>query len=303
MYPAVRGLILLTLLLLVGTATTAMLRERHGPPADSAEGIIIDGWLRRFPGLAAWFLLVLSMARGALQVLAFTFPGERIEPALARDVLSAGSWGTGWIVQTCGAFALLALSWLLRNDRRRLRWVVAGFALVLIVAQSGMGHGADMHWSPTVLGRAVHVTHLLGAGLWLGTLAMLALAVIPSLHAHRHLPMLSALIGGYSRVARLGVALVVTSGLIATWRYSTAITELPESRWGVLLLVKLGLVAAAGLVGLYNWRRLTPRLLADSPGSANHLLRSAAVEVAIGVGIVAVTALLAAAALPIDAAG
>ena len=52
----------------------------------------------------AWF------ACGALQVLAFAEPGVAPEPDLVRAVLLEGSWGTGWIVQTAGAFLLLLLS-------------------------------------------------------------------------------------------------------------------------------------------------------------------------------------------------
>jgi putative copper resistance protein D len=301
-FPAVRGLILLTLMLLVGTAASGLLVLRHGPSTDRPEGAVIDGWLRRFPSLAAWFLLVLSMARGALQVLSFTFEGEPIDTELATAVLGTGSWGTGWIVQSCGAFALLALSWLLRHDLRRLLWTVAGFALLLILAQSGMGHGADPHWQPSGLGRVIHIAHLIGAGVWLGTLAILALMVFPSLQEPPLLPTLTAIVTDYSRLARAGVLIVVTSGGLAVWHYSTRILALPETTWGVLLLLKLTMVGAAGMVGLWNWRRITPQLAGGDPASAAGLRRMVLLELGIGLVIVGLTAYLGATALPIDLA-
>jgi putative copper resistance protein D len=215
-------------------------------------------------------------------------------------VLSSGSWGTGWILQTAGAFALLALSWLLRNDLRRLLWTVAGFALLLILAQSGMGHGAADTWQPVILGRFVHTSHLVGAGAWLGTLAMLSLTVFPSLRSDDQLGFLTAIVKGYSRIARAAVALVVASGGIATWHYSARLVELPQSDWGALLLVKLVLVGMAGVVGLWNWRRITPRLVSGEPTSATQLRRMVLVELALGLVIVGITAVLGATAIPRD---
>lgn len=299
--PLTRGLILVTLMLLAGTVTTGVLVERAGIDGRTTAASVVHGWLGRLPGLLAWFLLTLSLLRGALQVLAFTDPGTPIDPALARAVLTTGSWGTGWVSQTLVAFMVLALSWLFRAARGRVRWTVALGVLALLIAQAGMGHGVDPFWTPTALGRVVHFGHLVGAGIWMGTLAVLALAVIPSLAAAaQHRPLVS-LLADFSKLARTGVLLLVVSGVVAAWTYTNTLSDLWLTTWGRLLLAKLLLLAGVAMVGFWNWRVLTPRLDADAPDAAVQLRRAVALELSLAMFLIAVTALLVGVGTPREA--
>ena len=290
--PLTRGLILITLLLLIGTVAARALVERAGIDARSEAAVVIHGWLRRLPGLLAWFLLTLSLLRGALQVLAFTDPGAPIDPELARTVLSTGSWGAGWLSQTLVAFIVLALTWLFREAPQRLRWTVALGTLALLLAQSGMGHGVEGFWSPAALGRLVHFGHLLGAGIWIGTLAVLALAVFPSLTSPLHRRDLVSLLGGFSTLARVGAVVLVVSGVIATFTYTNTLSDLWLTTWGKLLLAKLLLLAGVAVLGYWNWRVITPRLQADDATASGTLRRAVAMEVLLAVLLVAITAVL-----------
>lgn len=297
-YPVVRGLILLTLLALVGTVGASRLVTRAPvPPPPEAHGVIA-GWLQRLPGLLAWFLLMLSLLRGALQVLAFNDPGMPLDPDLVAAVLTVGPWGTGWMVQTAGAFILLALTWLHRAAPIRLQWTVALMTVLLIVAQAGMGHGVEELWQPALLGRVTHATHLLGAGLWVGTLMVLALGVFPSLRDASARPVLADLVRRYSVYARTGALLVVISGVVATVTYVTALRELWTTTWGVLLLVKLAAFGGIAALGWVNWRLITPRLTAGAPPAAARLRTAVLIEIALAVVLLAVTAVLVASALP-----
>jgi putative copper export protein len=290
--PLVRGLILATLLLLAGTVGAGALVDRSNIDRQGAPAAVIEGWLGRLPGLLAWFLLTLSLLRGALQVLSFTDPGTSVDPELARLVLSTGSWGTGWLSQTLIAFILLALSWLLRNARTRMRWTVAAGCLALLVAQAGMGHGVDPFWAPPVFGRLIHLGHLVGGALWLGTLGVLALAVFPSLTAAAERPALASILADYSRLARTGALLIVASGVVAAWTYTTTLSDLWRTDWGKLLVIKLVLLMGVAALGFWNWRVLTPRLAGGDPPAASQLRRAVAIELALGGLLIAVTALL-----------
>jgi putative copper export protein len=290
--PLTRGLILTTLLLLTGTVAARALVERVGIDDRSEAATVIHGWLRRLPGLLAWFLLTLSLLRGALQVLAFTDPGAPIDPELARAVLSSGSWGAGWLSQTLVAFIVLALTWLFRETPRRLRWTVALGTLALLLAQSGMGHGVEAFWNPLALGRIIHFGHLLGAGIWLGTLAVLGLAVFPSLTATLHRRDLVAVLGGFSTLARVGALVLVASGVVATFTYTNTLSELWTTTWGKLLLAKILLFAGVASIGYWNWRVVTPRLQADDAQAGTNLRRAIAVEIMLAALLIAVTAVL-----------
>ena len=294
----VRGLILLTLLLLVGQATAASLVAR----ADVSRSVnepVIRGWMSRLPGLLAWFLLGLSMTRGALQVLAFSDPGAPVDPELARYILTEGKWGTGWMIQTLGAFILLALTWLLRNKPLNLRLTTAGFAILFAAAQSGLGHANDAWWPVPLLGHVVHCGHIVGAGLWVGTLAVLGIAVFPSLRGEEDRAILGQVLAEFSVVARSGAAVAVISGVAAVWVYGGTLVALPQSTWGKLLLGKLLLLLGVAVTGFWNWRRVTPRLMATPCPSTRQLDRAIAIELLLALGIVAVTAVLVASELPV----
>ncbi len=286
------------MLALVGTVAAGRIVERAGVATLPRAEATINGWLTRLPGLLAWFLLMLSLVHGALQVLAFNDPGMPVDPELAKAVLTTGSWGNSWILQTAVAFMLLGTSWLLRRSALRLRWAVASLTVVLLVAQSGMGHGVEDLWAPAWLGRVVDVTHLLAAGLWLGTLAILGIAVIPSLTGDEARPVLAAVIQRFSRFGQVGAALLVVSGAVAVWTYTPTLNDLWTSAWGRLLLIKLVLLVGVAGLGWFNWKVVTPRLLAGAPPAERSLRRAVAIELLLGLMIIGVTAVLVATALP-----
>lgn len=298
LFPAVRGLIAATLILLVGTPMAGAIARRHGPAPGVTGHAVINGWFERLPGLLAWCLLTCSLLRGALQLLSFAEPGEPISADLMRAVLMEGSWAAAWIAQSVAAFLLLVISWRWRSRPDRLLPATVALLLIAVAAEGGLGHGADDLW-PGILGRAVHAVHLIGSGLWLGTLAILALAVFPSLKGNAALAEVLAVLVAFSRQARLGVFLVITTGLMATFRYTSGrVLELPSAAWGQLLLIKLVLVGGVMLLGWWNWRRGTPALLAHEAGAASRLRLAITVELLLGGMILLLTAWLVSSPLP-----
>jgi putative copper export protein len=299
LFPVVRGLIAATLLLLIGIPVAAALVRRHGPRPALPARETMDGWFERLPGLLAWFLLICSLLRGALQLLSFADPGEPISNDLVRAVLLEGRWATAWIAQSVAAFLLLAISWLWRREPRRLTLAMVILLVVAAAAEGNLGHGADELW-PGMLGPVVHATHLVGSGVWLGTLAILALVVVPSLRGDESLPQLAAIIRAFSLPARIGALLVIGSGVTATWRYSGGeLLALPDTLWGQLLLLKLAAVLGVMLLGWWNWRRGTPALVAGTQGAAASLRRAIAIELLLGAIILGLTAWLVGSALPV----
>ena len=299
LFPVVRGLIAATLLLLIGIPVAAALVRRHGPRPALHARETMDGWFERLPGLLAWFLLICSLLRGALQLLSFADPGVPIDTDLVRAVLLEGSWGTAWMVQSGVAFLLLAMAWLWRREPRRLTIAMVLLLVIAAGAEGSLGHGADEVW-PGVLGRTVHAVHLIGSGVWLGTLAILALVVFPSLRREESLPQLAAIVRGFSYPARIGALLVVGSGTTATWRYSGGdLLALPGAVWGQLLVLKLLAVFGILALGWWNWRRITPSLTAGTPAAATSLRRAIAAELVLGAVALGLTAWLIGSPLPL----
>lgn len=296
--PVVRGLLATTLVLLIGLPSAARLAGLHSPPPGTAEREAVDGWFARLPGLLAWFFLTCSLLRGALQVLTFVEPGEAVSADLIHAVLLEGSWGSAWIAQSIAAFLLLAVSWLWRARPRLLRAVTSLLLLVVITAQTFLGHATDDLWRGAI-GHVVHGMHLLGSGIWLGTLGILVLTTFSALRGDVWLPTVASLIHAYSKTARVGVLLVVGSGIPLIWIYSSGeVLALVDSAWGRLLLAKLLLVAGTLAVGWWNWRVGTPALATGGGPAAATMRRAIAIELLLGAVILGLTAWLIGAPLP-----
>jgi putative copper resistance protein D len=170
--------------------------------------------------------------------------------------------------------------------------------VVILWAQTGMGHAAGDTW-PGPVGRFVDLTHLVGIGLWIGTLAVLLFVAVPLLCRASRLAALAAVVRAFSVYARIGAALVVASGLTAALVYSGgSITVIPRSTWGRLLLIKLACLLGVLALGWYNWRVVTPALERQDADCGNRLRRAIRAELALGLLMLAITAILVASPLP-----
>jgi putative copper export protein len=300
LFPVVRGLISATLLLLVGLQVTDRIVARRVTGSDPLIDASVAGWFTRLPGLLAWFLLMLSLTRGALQVLSFVDPGEQVTPELIRGLLWQGIWGDAWVLQSSAALALLATSWLLRSNQRLRRSASVLLVAAVLWGQTGMGHPADEIWG-SIPGRVVDFLHLFGGGLWLGTLAALALTVFPALWSEERIALLAAVVRDFSIPARLGALLLLLSGALATWTYTGSLAVIPVTAWGQLLLVKLACLTGVVALGWWNWRVVTPALEGAHEMAPARLRRAVTIELLLGFAMLVITAYLVAAPLPIHA--
>ncbi len=289
LYPAVRGAIFVALLLLMGTqVATVLVRSTLAGTPDLAAPLLSR--LRRLlrPLLAA--LLCLLIAKGALQLFSFVDPGEQVTFALTSAVLLSGTWGISWLVQLGAAIILVAICG--KHPR-----IDGRLTAMIVLAQTGMGHAAGSTW-PSPVGRLVDSAHLIGAGLWLGTLGALAITSLPLLRGEEQLPTLARVVRGFSAFARVGVSLVIVSGVTAALIYTGPIRTIAQSTWGQLLLVKLVCMLGVMALGWYNWRIVTPALEGAHPSCRQRLRRAVQLELALGFVMLTLTAFLVASSLP-----
>jgi putative copper resistance protein D len=142
---------------------------------------------------------------------------------------------------------------------------------------------------------AADALHLLGAGWWLG--GLLALAILaPALQNA------AAVLGRFSRIGYVAVAAILLSGVINSWLLLGSLPSLTRTAYGRLLLVKVALFLAMGLIALVNRFWITPALAreGDARPSLMRLRRSATAELALGVTVLAVAGLLGALSPPIS---
>lgn len=209
--------------------------------------------------------------------------------------LVAGStaWGFGWSLQVLAAAALVVATALLPLSDRG--WPALAIAAVAGAAFEPLtGHAADAgRWSwPWLLQSA----HVLGAILWIGGLALLVAHLRRAGEGAPDPATVRDRVESFSPIALTGAGLLVVSGGLTAWEYTTTLSQLWETSWGRALGLKLLLVGSAAALGAWNWRRLRPRL--GTVAATDRLRRFASLELALAILALTVSAVLVALSMP-----
>jgi copper transport protein len=243
-------------------------------------------------GLAASVLVILSaIARVFLMSqLMSTLP--ELHAMSPTEMAWHTRWGFAVRLELGAALVALA-SFGLAVRRVRGAWTVATIvAILLAVTPALAGHAAA---SPrfTSLMIATDFLHVLGGGSWLGNLLVVMVVGVPvclTCDGPERWSSVSSLVNSFSPIALASAALVVTSGVIASWVHLDTLSALWQTAYGQVLLLKVFLVLIALTIGAYNFRRVQPQL-ANEVGSTR-LKRSAGIELGVGLLILIVTGFL-----------
>ncbi|MCP3374591.1 copper resistance CopC/CopD family protein [Bradyrhizobium cajani] len=173
-------------------------------------------------------------------------------------------------------FALLAL---------RSAWYARALAIIALVSVglslAMTGHAATA--PPETLTRPAVFLHGLAVAFWIGALA--PLATLLSKPTAATLPVVNR----FSRIAVPAVGVLALTGLGLAVVQLERPSALVETRYGIILSIKLALVLALFALAAVNRFRLTPALASDH-GAARALKRSILLECVIALAILAVVA-------------
>jgi copper transport protein len=219
-----------------------------------------------------------------------------VEPGMATMSMTAMAMHTQWgsalrLTLLLAIIALVAFAAAMRGARGA--WIVAGAAAIaLSVTPALAGHAAASatHRSLLIITDFLHV---LGAGSWLGCLACVMLAAVPTafmITPSERWSFMATVVNAFSRVALVSAGVVVASGVLASWIHIETLSALWTTAYGQVLLIKLFLVAITLSIGAYNFRKVQPQL-ATEEGTAR-LRRSATLELSAAFLVVIVTGFL-----------
>jgi len=276
------------------------------PPASVDRGLNALIWLSRiglylglFVGIGgvffgrwiAWSMTGMGMPRIALLV---GLPSALVSlGVLGLDLLglqpaalvTAAPWkiafatSAGPALLVAVAAMLLALIALGRAWYARALAVIAFAGVGLSLAMTG--HAATA--SPEVLTRPAVFVHGLAVAFWIGALAPLAALL------SKPTPAVLPLLNRFSRIAIPVVAALALTGLALAVIQLEKPSALVETRYGLVLTVKLALVMLLLGLAALNRYRLTPALAKDQ-AAAPALKRSILFECGVALGIFAVVA-------------
>lgn len=255
-----------------------LLRRFDTTLPDSAIAI----FLRRVASTGAAAAIVLAAAL-ALVLAAQVYSWFGTEGLTNRDeirmLVGETRWGQQWLAaaQAAAAVVALALAALVFRGARSGLLGVGAIAATLTVPL--IGHGAahgTLNW-------LAHAAHLAGAGLWLGSLAVLARATAVLWRDDSPSPAaLASLLHQFSTLALTGAAMVVGSGLYLAWLHITPFETLWTTEYGRTLAIKLGALAIVMLLGWRNWQRVVPAI--GEPGGLRAIRASMRLELTFASG-------------------
>lgn len=184
-------------------------------------------------------------------------------------------------------FVVLAMLTLGRERAVRSRWwqALAGTAAGgVAVTHALLGHVSN----EGLAARAAVFVHVIGAAVWLGGLVFLAAVVLP----RRRVDELRAVLPRFSTQAFTAVSAMVLAGGVMMLRIVPRVSELPQTPYGRMLLLKLAFVGLL-LVAAQQARAFTERRLVQNSTRLRPLLASVGAELGLAVLILASTAVLA----------
>jgi putative copper resistance protein D len=257
---------------------------------------------RRMPA-TSWTLLLVVVVSGALWFVsvATNMTDSEMSWETERFVLTETTFGSLCLVRL-GTVAALAcvLALLTFRPAHRLDFLCAALSAFLAASLAGTGHTQVGEGSSHLVHMLADALHLLGAGAWFGGLVGLLYLTAASLHPSspesRRLEVFSAA-HRFSAMGYLAVATIVGSGLVNSWFLVSPLTNLIETEYGRLLLVKVTLFAVmVGLAGVNRFwivpELAGPALATVSAIGLRRLRLHILLEQCLGLAIVLIVALL-----------
>jgi putative copper export protein/methionine-rich copper-binding protein CopC len=293
LYIAIRWLQFTALLLVLGAvafrfAVLRFLRDRH--PFDAPLAVDVRAGAARIGLWGAATLALTAVLRLLAQSYALHGASNALDPSLVGAMLVRTLWGWGWLLQLLGV--LLAVAGFMQA-RRGGGWALAtAGALALAVTPALSGHAAAV---PDITGLtiAADALHVIGAGGWLGSLLVLIGIGVPAalrLDESQRGPAVADLVNAFSPTALIFAGLVGLTGVLAAWVHLGSIAALWQTAYGKTLLVKLAVLSVVAGTGAYNWLRVRPAL--GNVEGGRRIRRSGTTELAVGVVVLLVTAVL-----------
>ncbi|MFJ8719156.1 copper resistance CopC/CopD family protein [Streptomyces violaceus] len=279
----------LALALFVGGLAFVVLLWPRGADEPRSRALLVFAWTT---GLLA------TVASIGLQGAYGTLGGLRdaLRPVTYADLLATEPGVVLAARALVWVLAAVVLGSLLQGGARTSRspgWRVGALAVTFgLLRTTGMtGHSSE--GSEPTWGAVADFVHLLGASLWIGGLAVLALAVLP----RRRAPELAVVVPGYSRLAAVSVTGIVGAGLVLAWQVVGSYDALLHTSYGHLLLLKTGVLGAVLLAAFASRQWVRTRLdlavlLRGDAATVRPFGYSVAAETGLVLVVLAVTSLL-----------
>lgn len=228
--------------------------------------------------------------------------GDPLAPMM-MTVLLRTQWG--WMLAAQAIASVVAIGgFSATQSGRRGGLAVAALGAVVIAATPALSGHAAASQNFAGLAIATDAIHVIAASAWLGNLLCVVVAAAgltaSSFARDVSFAAVRSLVLAFSPLALTSAAVVVVTGVVSAWLRLGSLPALWTSDYGRILLLKLATLGGVVVTGAYNWLRVRPAL--GSEAATRRLVRSATVELVVGLGVIVITAVLVAAPTSSDVA-
>jgi len=226
-------------------------------PAESSADVI----QRRYLLLTALIISALSAIIDLIfrsAALADVPPLETME--FIPKVLDQSDFGFFWLLRAVTWLAMASiLAWIWFGGRGIFPCVVLlTGTLVTALLISGTSHAGDNGiWTVENL---INWLHLLGIAAWGGAVLLYAFVILPGLTQQTNPLQIAATVSRLSSLATGALGVVIITGVFNSWRQLGEISNLWNSDYGQMLLIKLALVSIMMTIGALNRFYFVPQI-------------------------------------------
>ena len=228
-----------------------------------------------------------------------------------RVALDVTHFGHIWLWRIPAlAIAWAAWAWTTQKGTPRAAWIMLLAFAVIALTRSGTGHPADHgDFALTVW---IDWLHLLAAGTWVGSLLAMSLAIFPLLlrRARGDAVLAANIFQRLSTLCGMALAVLVACGVYSAIDQLGSVDPLWNTRYGMILDVKLAIVLVMILIGAHNRYVKLPRLHGAAGNTPSRddgrrvirvCARAVLIESLLGLAVIGATATLLHAMPPTDA--
>ncbi|MBR0850119.1 copper homeostasis membrane protein CopD [Bradyrhizobium diazoefficiens] len=275
----------------VGTLVFRMMVAGPGLRGDAALTRSLRTQARRIASLG----LAAAAISGAVWLLIETvsMSGLPLREAISTEVLSAVLNDTqfGRAMEIRFALAIVLAACLVFNGAATADWLGLAAALGFAAGLAWTGHAGGTPGTAGYLHLTADTLHLIAASAWIGGLVALIL-FLAELRRRRALMLARDAILRFSVLGLASVATLLATGIVNSAILVGSLGGLFGTDYGWLLQLKLGLFAGMLAFAAYNRFYLTPQLDVPKDNEYRKLVRNSAIEIVLGLGVLAIVALL-----------
>ncbi len=236
-------------------------------PAETTSNII----QRRYLLLAALIISALSAIIDLIfrsAALADVSPLDAM--AFIPKVLDQSDYGFFWLLRAFSWLAMASmLPWIWFGGRGILPCIVllAG-TLTTALLISTTSHAGDN--GILTIDNLINWLHLIGISAWGGAVLLYAFIILPGYTHQTSSQKIAATVSRLSSLATGALGLVILTGIYNSWRQLGEISNLWNSDYGQMLLIKLALVSIMMSIGALNRFHFVPQIESWSTDKNKH---------------------------------